>query len=217
MNIGLIDVDNWYRGGLQNCFPNLPLMKISAFYKQHDCFVEWYEEQKDYDLVFKSKVFSFTEDVPVIGDVLEVRTGGSGYYIRLQDGKEVFDKCNHKNMIDQIEHIYPDYGLYNIKDKAFGFMSRGCPRGCNFCHVKDKEGRKSYKVADLSEFWNGQKKIELMDPNTFACKDWKDILDQLIQSGAEVNFNQGVDVRILNDEKIRYLKQVKIRQVHFCF
>lgn len=215
MNVGLIDVDNW--GNMKNCFPNLPLMKISSFYKRHDHSVEWYEEGKDYDLVFKSKVFSFTPDIPVLGDVVEVRSGGSGYFIHLKDGKEVFDKECHRNLIDQIEHSYPDYGLYRITDTAFGFMSRGCPRGCHFCHVKAKEGLRSYKVADLSEFWHGQKKIELLDPNTFACKDWKDILTQLINSGAEVNFNQGVDIRVLNAEKIEYLMQVKVKHVHFAW
>jgi hypothetical protein len=215
MNVGLIDVDNW--GNMKNCFPNLPLMKISSFYKRHDHSVEWYEEGKDYDLVFKSKVFSFTPDIPVIGDVVEVRSGGSGYFIHLKDGKEVFDKECHRNLIDQIEHSYPDYGLYGITNTAFGFMSRGCPRGCHFCHVEAKEGRRSYKVADLSEFWSGQKKIELMDPNTFACKDWKDILTQLINSGSLVNFNQGVDVRILNSEKVQYLQKVKLKHVHFAF
>lgn len=214
MNIGLIDVDNW---GNKNCFPNLPLMKISQFYKQNDHCVEWYEEGKDYDLVFKSKVFSFSGDVPVVGDVSEVRTGGTGYFIHLQNGVEIFDRECHQNLINPIEHIYPDYSLYGITDTAYGFCSRGCPRGCDFCVVGKKEGRKSYKVADLSEFWKGQKKIELLDPNTFACKEWEDILDQLIESGAIVNFNQGVDVRILNDRKIEKLKQVKIKQVHFAF
>ena len=96
-------------------------------------------------------------------------------------------------------------------------MSRGCPRGCDFCHVAKKEGKKSYKVADLSEFWNGQKNIELLDPNTFACKDWKSILEQLIDSKAYVNFNQGVDLRCLNEEKIDYLMRVKVKGVHFAF
>lgn len=73
------------------------------------------------------------------------------------------------------------------------------------------------KVADLSEFWNGQSKIEVLDPNTFACKDWKDILQQLIDSGAWINFNQGVDIRVLNDEKIEYLKKVKLKHVHFAW
>lgn len=129
----------------------------------------------------------------------------------------MFNQLMNKSLPYDIEHIYPDYSLYNINDAAYGFMSRGCPRGCDFCIVAKKEGRYSYKVADLSEFWNGQKNIELLDPNTFACKDWKDILQQLIDSKAHVNFNQGVDLRCLNEEKISYLMRVKVKGVHFAF
>lgn len=96
-------------------------------------------------------------------------------------------------------------------------MSRDCPRGCLFCHVCAKEGCKSYKVADLSEFWNGQKNIELFDPNTFACPDWKDIVQQLIDSGAAVDFNQGVDIRMMTPEKIEMLMKVKTKHIHFAW
>lgn len=130
--------------------------------------------------------------------------------------REKFDRENHQNLPYEIEHTYPDYSLYGITNTAYGFLTRGCPRGCDFCIVKHKEGQKSIKVADLSEFWRGQKYIELMDPNTFACHEWPDLLDQLIESKATVNFNQGVDIRIMTPKKIEKLSQVKVKQVHFA-
>jgi hypothetical protein len=83
--------------------------------------------------------------------------------------------------------------------------------------VKDKEGLKSYKVADLSEFWRGQKYIELMDPNTLACPDWKDILQQLIDSKAYINFNQGVDIRMMTEEKAEMIKKCNVKHIHFAW
>ena len=69
----------------------------------------------------------------------------------------------------------------------------------------------------MSEFWNGQKKIVLCDPNILACKDWKDLLQQLIDSGAEVDFNQGLDIRLMTDEKADMLKRIKITRIHFAW
>lgn len=215
MQIGLIDVDNW--NNLKGCFPNLPLMKLSAWHKEQGDLVEWYDPSKHYDLVYMSKVFSFTNEPFEKIHADQVVKGGSGYAIQLIDGKEVFDQKKHSNLPDHIEHIFPDYSLYGITNTAHGFMSRGCPRGCFFCHVKAKEGCKAYKVADLNEFWNGQKNIELYDPNTLACPEWKDILQQLIDSKANVDFNQGVDIRLMTDEKCEMLMQMKIKHIHFAW
>lgn len=215
-HIGLIDVDG-------HNYPNLPLMKLSAWHKQKGDFVEWYNPLKHghpfdpLDKVYMSKVFSFTDDYPYFVNANEVIKGGSGYCISLVGGKEVYNKEADYNLSDEVEHIYPDYTLYNITDTAYGFMSRGCPRGCDFCHVKAKEGIVSHKVADLSEFWNGQKNIVLCDPNTLACKDWRNILQQLIDSGASVNFNQGLDIRLMTEEKAEMLSRVKLKNVHFAW
>lgn len=145
--------------------------------------------------------------------------GGSGYCIELVDGREVYHPENDKPLSADVEHAYPDYSPYPelTKDTAYGFLTRGCPRGCGFCHVGAKEGRRSYKVADLSEFWNGQKKIVLCDPNILACKDHPELLQQLVDSKAKVNFNQGLDIRLVNDRNLELIRQVRLDGVHFAF
>ena len=210
--IGLIDVDG-------HNFPNIPLMKISAWHKAQGDHVEWYDPMFSghMDKVYVSKVFSYSPDFEYYIDADEVSYGGSGYCISLEDGKEVFDKSKDKDLPYEIEHAYPDYSLYGITDYAFGHLSRGCPRGCSFCHVEAKEGRASHKVADLNEFWNGQKNIVLCDPNILACKQWKELLQQLIDSKAWVDINQGLDIRLMTEEKAEMLKQVKIKQWHFAW
>lgn len=212
IRIGLIDVDGHH-------YPNIPLMKISAWHKAQGHHVEWYDPMFSghMDKVYMSKVFSFTPDYPYFVDADEVIKGGSGYCISLVDGKEVFDKSKDIPLPDEIEHIYPDYSLYGITDTAYGFLTRGCPRGCSFCHVEAKEGRASLKVADLSEFWNGQKNIVLCDPNILACRQWKELLAQLADSGAMVDFNQGLDIRLMTPEKAEMLKQIRLRNIHFAW
>lgn len=220
MRTGLVDVDG-------HNFPNIPLMKLSTWHKQQGDTVEWYDQLfhsigEPFDKVYMSKVFSFTPDFPYYINAKEVIKGGSGYCIRLKDGKEVYDTEKDSLLPPEIETIYPDYSIYydiipEVKNTAYGFLTRGCPRGCEYCHVGCKEGRKSYKVADLDTFWRGQKNIVLLDPNITACKDWKQLFQQLIDSNAWIDFSQGLDIRLMDREKIKMLRQMKIKQVHFAW
>ena len=209
MRIGLIDVDG-------HNFPNLALMKLSAWHKAQGDDVGWYDPFSRYDLVYKSKVFSATPDYQFIINADKVVQGGTGYAIHGAGG-EHYCKADDPALPDEVEHIYPDYGLYGITDKAIGFLTRGCPRGCLFCIVAGKEGRRSVKVADLSEFWSGQKNIVLCDPNILACPDWRDLFQQLADSMATIDFNQGLDARMLTEEKIAAIERLKIKEIHFAW
>lgn len=216
MKIGLIDVDG-------HNYPNLPLMKLSAWHKSNGDLVQWYDAWdgliEPYDKVYMSKVFSFSPDYdrPIYSN--EIEQGGSGYCIRVEDGREIYDTSKENNLPYEVEHIYPDYSLYPdlTNDTAYGFLTRGCPRGCHFCHVATKEGQRSYKVADLNEFWRGQKKIVLNDPNILGCSEHIELLQQLVDSRALVEFNQGLDVRLITDKNIELIKRIPMKYIHLAY
>ena len=200
-------------------FPSLPLMKLSAYHKAMGDEVEMYIPINQYDLVYASKVFSFTDDIDTDSVIQadEVKRGGTGYCISIKNGKEVFDKSKNSSLPREIEHIYPDYALYPQYKYAVGFLTRGCPRNCGFCVVGEKEGLCSKQAADLDEFWRGQKEIKLLDPNILACKDYESLLKQLAESKAKVDFTQGLDIRLTNPDNIELLNKIKVTMLHFAW
>lgn len=214
MEIGLVDYDG-------HNYPNLPLMKISAWHKAQGDNVEFVFPLKHYDRVYVSRVFGdeYTEGGDLMLNADEVICGGTGYAINVENGKEVYRKKIDEDLPDEIEHIYPDYSLYPemTKDTAYGFLTRGCPNNCGFCIVSQKEGRTSRKTADLSEFWHGQKNIELLDPNLLACRDRLQLLRQLAESSACVNFVQGLDARFIDEDVAEELTRIKISYIHFAY
>lgn len=200
IRIGLIDVDS-------HNFPNLCLMKLSAYHKAQGHQVCFWNPLFYFDVVYKSRVFTdtYSKDNITVRNAGQVIKGGTGY-------------GPGPDLPDEIEHSYPDYSLYpQYSETAYGFLSRGCPRGCGFCIVGGKEGRKSRKVADLSEFWRGQREIKLMDANLLACPDHEKLLLQLAESRALVDFSQGLDIRLITRDNVALLNQVRTKTVHFAW
>lgn len=215
MRIGLIDVDG-------HRYPNLALMKLSSWHKSKGDLVEWWwSDLVHYDIVYMSKVFGseYSPDIPPPLNADKVIRGGTGYAITMEDGREVYYKELDGELPPEAEKAFPDYAIYPelTEGTAYGFLTRGCPRGCGFCHVGCKEGRVSRRVADLREFWSGQREIKLMDPNILACHDrWK-LLEQLKASGARVDFNQGLDIRLTDRDVAKALGDMRIKSLHFAW
>jgi len=195
--IGLHDVDG-------HNFPNLALMKLSTHHKDKGDFVAFVEAGKHYDLVYRSKVFSFTNDDPINYESNLIIEGGTGFN-------------SLETLPDEVEKLKPDYSIYPDCHFALGYITRGCPRKCPFCVVGEKEGYRSIRVAHLSDFWEGQKEIKLLDPNLLACKESSLILEEMRDSGAKIDFTQGLDVRFINEKTIELIKEINVKVIHFAY
>lgn len=212
--VALIDCDYKHTG--KSIFPNLCLMKISAHFKKQGCMTQLltYDEYVNpnlfdkFDKAYAACVFTKHKNKAKVLKAMGVKVGGTGIRPEPKDGDL---------LPDEVEHIMPDYTLYGITDTAYGFLTRGCPRQCPFCIVGKKEGTTSHKVANLGEWWSGQKNIKLLDPNILACKDAKDLLKELADSGAWVDFTQGVDARLLTEDTARTIASMKIKSIHFAW
>lgn len=189
MKIGLIDVDGHH-------FPNLALMKLSAWHKSQGDTVDWYSGIERYDRVYMSKVFTFTPDDGRVIQADEVVKGGTGYNIT--------SKLPLK--IDSITN--PDYSIYPIHKFSLQFFSRGCIRNCPFCLVRRKEGK--IQQAFPMELNPVGKHIEVLDNNFFANPQWREAVSFLNNTKQPVNLH-GVDVRIMDEEQADALNSMRLK------
>ena len=172
-------------------FPNLALMKLSSWYKSRGDYVEWYNVEGEYDLVYSSKVFTFSPEPKIDHPV--VICGGSGYGTGLELPQEV-------------EHSCPDYDLYPT-DYSLGFLTRGCNRKCKHCFVPDSEGM-IRAHTDIEEFAR-HRDVVLMDNNVLAHPHGISQIEKIIELDLKVDFNQGIDARLIDDSVAKLLGKVK--------
>lgn len=198
MNIGLIAVDSNY--------PNLALMKISAYHKQLGDEVEWYTPFAVYDKVYMAKVFTFTDDYrQFITNAEQIEKGGTGY--------DFF-----KQLPGEIDMMQPDYSLYPQIDTktAYGFLTRGCPNHCKWCIVPKKEGN-IVPYMDIEDIAiNGRTNIILLDNNILASEYGVRQIEKIAKLELRVDFNQALDARLVTDDIAKLLANVKwIKRIRF--
>lgn len=188
MKIGLLDIDG-------HNFPNLALMKISAYHKSIGDSVEWVNYFMNYDKIYKSKIFTFTPDNSFVLNADEVVSGGTGYDPSI-------------SLPDHIHKTQVDYSLYPKYKEAYGFLTRGCPNNCSWCIVPKKEGN-IRSENDIEEILQGRKVAILMDNNVLASDYGLSQIEKIIRLRVRVDFNQGLDARLINDDVAKLLSRVR--------
>lgn len=208
MKVGLLAVDSHY--------PNLALMKLSAWHKAKGNTVEWYNPLERYDRVYMSKVFTFTPGYGYYVRADEVVRGGTGYDIRMR-------------LPGVVDRIQPDYSIYPQIDgkTAYGFLTRGCPNRCRWCVVPRKEGN-IHPYMDADEIAvDGRTNLILMDNNILASDYGLQQMEKIIRRKYRVDFNQGLDARLVTDDiakmlaKVRWIKRIRFgcdtqKQIEEC-
>lgn len=212
MKIAIIDAD--LIGRNKHRFPNLVCMKLSAYHKLIGDQVKLkidYADLNQYDRVFISKVFTDTEIPDGIINLPNVEYGGTGFF---------YDKA--PKLPDKVEHITPDYHLYDewvneklqnggkrkdytyYLDYSIGFLTRGCFRQCKFC--VNQNYKKCVIHSNVLEFMDKDRpKLCFLDDNFFACPSWGAIIEQVKATNKRFQFKQGLDERLLTDEKANEL------------
>lgn len=198
MNVCLIDVDSK--------ISNLALMRASTWHKQRGDDVKLgYDPLFDApELCYASKVFDFTAEPEYMPDC-ETLKGGTGYDL------------SARMPFDDYDRIMPDYSLYGC-DYAIGRFTRGCPNRCPWCVVPKMDGNEVRHVADLHDFWSGQRVVRLLDDNIMAdadefCRD----CGQLSDAGVHVIW-EALDIRLVTDQTAKALATVnQEKSIHFAW
>ena len=189
MRIGLIAVDG------RNGFPNLALMRLSNWHKRRGDTVEWWTGFTHYDRVYMSKVFTFTPDFDTVINAEEIVTGGTGYK-------------DFGSLPPEVEACQPDYTLYPNWKPAIGLLTRGCFRSCDFCIVPRKEGP-LHPAASWEEVKRpDSREMILLDNNVLASDYGLDQIDRMSREQVWVDFNQGLDARLITPEIARMLARL---------
>lgn len=200
MKIGLLDIDchaskkKW--GAM--VYPNLALCKIAAYHKAAGDIVEWATPFEEYDILYRSKIFNFSDDDYLVYHFKKEIRGGTGYDIR-------------SLLPVEIDNMQPDLSIYPHlpANTSYGFLTRGCPNTCAWCVVPRKEGGIT-PYWDIDKVANGNTNIVLMDNNILAAGDYAmEQLQKIIDRGYHVDFNQALDARLVNKENAKLLAQIK--------
>lgn len=187
MVIGLHDSD-------KTGFPNLALMKISAWHKAQGDTVEWWNPMLPYDKIYSSKLFTFTPECAYLPP--DTVKGGTGYGI-------------YEDLPEEIDAMFPDYSIYPECKHAIGFLTRGCIRHCPWCVVPRKEGAiRPYRT------WReirrpDSRDIVCMDNNVLACPHGIEQIRDMIGQDVRVDFNQGLDARLITPDVAALLARLK--------
>lgn len=194
MKVSLFDADN--KG------PNLALMKLSAYWKDQGAEVLF--NRGGGEKVFISCVFTKNlHRARLIQKAYGGTIGGSG----TSDYSVVLPA--------EVEHVCPDYSLYGL-DYSMGFTSRGCCRACSFCIVPEKEGQKVVEWSPLSEFVR-HKRVLILDNNFLASPEWRSKIAMMIGGGLRVDFNQGLDIRLIDEVSADWLARLNPEYLRFSW
>lgn len=184
--------------------PNLALMKLAAWHMAHGDEVSLEIDgtaDKAYISVIWPQNRARALGIAKFFPNAEVEIGGSGFNYSM-------------TLPDEVEHTMPAYDLWGI-DYSLGFTSRGCIRNCAFCIVPKKEGG-IRAHSPIEEFVHpDHSKVVLLDNNLLASPNWGDTLSELTARSCRVDINQGLDIRLVNEDNAAMLADLRYYNSQF--
>jgi len=225
VNVLLVEPEYYAR------YPPLGLMKLATFHRSRGDdvnFVRGLSDNEDCnpDIVKITSLFTYAwkpvhEAIEFYHDLYpDAKIDVGGIYASLMPERirSQYPFVHvHVGLFNPAEYCIPDYDIIKTEKKwadwnsSILFTSRGCVRKCHFCMVPRLEGKISSAEINIRDYIHpDHKKIILWDNNFLASPRWKEVIKELQDIGLEVDFNQGLDARLIDDEKARLLADLKM-------
>lgn len=186
--------------------PNLALMKLSHYHKAQGDEVTLTRNvapdlwEPEYDRVYGSAIF--TRSAPLVERFRSQWPNGilGGSALGGADDWNTVERC-----LGVDDYEFYDYSIYDGYTSSIGFTMRGCRLACKFCLVPRKEG-KPRSVNTIEQIWRGEpwpKNLVLLDNDFFGQppQQYRARIDEVLDGGFKVSFNQGINVRLLRKQE----------------
>jgi hypothetical protein len=202
---------------IDGALPNLALMKLAHWHRAQGHSVVLTRvagreaHEPDYDVVYGSTIFKFSEDklTRFLRAWPKAVVGGTG----TQSNATV------ESLLGVPEYEFYDYTDVPWFEPSLGFSQRGCRLSCKFCVVPQKEG-KPRAVNTIYDIWRGDghpKKIHLLDNDFFGQprESWQARLKEARDGKFKLCFNQGLNIRLIDQESAEALADTEYRDADF--
>ena len=226
-------------------YPPLGLMKISTYHKRQENEVVFYKgtnvELRDqkWDIIYITTMFTFQWKITIKTIKFyqrnkhnkDIRVGGVLASLLKDNVEKETGIKPHFGLYKKVDRLPPDYELsnnYYTNSASFGYMTRGCVNKCPYCAVPILEPEYMPHIPLKGQIAPNKKDLILLDNNILASPEFTKIIKEIKEygfyKGAKFNgklryidFNQGVDARLLTDEKMKLLSELSIKPLRIAF
>jgi hypothetical protein len=232
MKVLLVEPDYYTR------FPPLGLMKLASYHRSRGNevkLVSGTEENSNFhpDRIEITSLFTYAWK-PVHSAIdfyhkrypnAKIRVGGIYASLMPRHIKASFSFVStHFGLFEEAERYLPAYDIlldtekWKDWDSSILFTSRGCIRSCPFCAVPRLEGKIRSVVDDVEKYiFDGHKKVIIWDNNFLASPNWKKVIKKLKEMGMKIDFNQGLDARLINEENAKILSGIRSPMIRMAY
>jgi hypothetical protein len=228
-------------------YPPLGLMKISTFHKAKGDEVVFYKgtnaalRDQDWETIYITSLFTFKWKITV--DTIKfyqrnkfksnIQVGGILASLLKRDLENETGIESHFGLWDEVDNLRPDYTIldehdYYLNDSSIAYTTKGCPNHCSFCAVPILEPKYVDYIPLKNQLDDTKKDLILLDNNVLASSEFERIIKDIKINGfykgakfgrgqRRVDFNQGIDARLLTEQNMFLLSQIPIFPLRIAF